>query len=43
MAVLVNGDGNKAIWAQQDADLIASLAGNVTAIADVGSKFVATQ
>ena len=43
MAVLVNGDGNKAIWAQQDADLIASLAGNVTAIADVGSKFAATQ
>ena len=43
MAVLVNGDGNKAIWAQQDADLIASLAGNVTGIADVGSKFAATQ
>lgn len=43
MAKLINGDGNKAIWAQQDADLIASLAGNVTAIADVGSKFAATQ
>lgn len=43
MAKLINGDGNKAIWAQQDADLIASLAGNVTALANVGSKFAATQ
>lgn len=43
MAKLINGNGNKAIWANQDADLIAALAGNVTGIAKVGNKFVATQ
>lgn len=43
MAKLINGNGNKAIWAKQDADLIAALAGNVTGIAKVGNKFVATQ
>ena len=43
MAKLINGDGNKAIWAQQDADLIAALTGNVTGIAKVGNKFAATQ
>lgn len=43
MAKLINGNGNKAIWAAQDADLIAALAGNVTGIAKVGNKFVATQ
>lgn len=43
MAKLINGDGNKAIWAAQDADLIAALTGNVTGIAKVGNKFAATQ
>ena len=43
MAILINGNGNKAIWAAQDADLIASLAGNVTGIAAVGNQFAATQ
>lgn len=43
MAKLINGNGNKAIWAAQDADLIAALTGNVTGIAKVGNKFVATQ
>ena len=43
MAKLINGNGNKAIWAAQDADLIAALAGNVTGIAKVGNKFAATQ
>ena len=43
MAKLINGNGNAAIYANQDADLIASLAGNVTAIAAVGNEFEATQ
>lgn len=43
MANLINGNGNKAIWAQQDADLIAALVGNVTGIAKVGNEFAATQ
>lgn len=43
MAKLINGDGNKAIWAAQDADLIAALAGDVTGIAKVGNKYAATQ
>lgn len=43
MAKLINGTGNKAIWAHQDADLITALAGNVTGIAKVGNKFAATQ
>ena len=43
MAKLINGNGNKAIWAAQDADLIAALTGNVTGIAKVGNKFAATQ
>lgn len=43
MAKLINGNGNKAIWAAQDADLIASICGNVTAIAAVGSQFSYTQ
>lgn len=42
MAVLINGNGNRAIYAAQDADLIASLAGNVTCIANVGNKYAAT-
>lgn len=43
MAKLINGNGNKAIWSAQDADLIASICGNVTAIAAVGSQFNYTQ
>ena len=43
MAILINGNGNKAIWAAQDADLIAAICGNVTSIAAVGNQFAATQ
>lgn len=43
MAKLINGNGNKAIWAAQDADLIASICGNITSIAAVGSQFSFTQ
>lgn len=43
MAKLINGNGNAAIYANQDADLIASLSGNVTSIAAVGNEFAATQ
>lgn len=43
MAKLINGNGNKAIWAAQDADLIASICGNVTGIAQVGNQYAATQ
>lgn len=43
MAKLINGNGNKAIWPAQDADLIASICGNVTGIAAVGSQFSYTQ
>lgn len=39
MATLINGNGNPAIYAAQDADLIASLAGNTTGIAKVGNEF----
>ena len=42
MAVLINGDGNKAIYANQDADLIASLVGNQSRISAVGSQMAAT-
>lgn len=42
MARLINGNGNRAIYAAQDADLIASLAGNVTCIANVGNKYAPT-
>lgn len=43
MAKLINGNGNPAIYAGEDADLIASLAGNVTCIANVGNKYAATE
>ena len=43
MAKLINGNGNPAIYANQDADLIASLAGNRTYIEKVGGEFAATQ
>lgn len=42
MAVLINGNGNEAIYAQQDADWFASIMGNQTAITAIGSKFAAT-
>lgn len=42
MATLINGNGNPRIYAAQDADLIASLAGDVTGIAQVGNQFAAT-
>ena len=43
MAKLINGNGNPAIYAAEDANLIASLAGNVTCIANVGNKYAATE
>lgn len=43
MAVLINGDGNQAIYAQQDADWYASLLGNVTAIMPLGLQFAFEQ
>lgn len=43
MAKLINGNGNPAIYANQDADLIAALAGNTTGIAKVGSEYSYTQ
>lgn len=43
MAKLINGSGNPAVYANEDADLIAALAGNTTAIAAVGSEYAATQ
>ncbi len=42
MATLINGNGNAAIYAAQDADLIAALAGDTTGIAQIGNKFAAT-
>lgn len=43
MAKLINGSGNPAVYANEDSDLIASLTGNVTSIAAVGSEYAATQ
>lgn len=42
MATLINGNGNPRIYAAQDADLIAALAGDITGIAKIGNKFAAT-
>lgn len=39
MAVLVNGNGNESVYAQQDADLLQGLAGNVSHILKVGAEF----
>lgn len=39
MATLINGDGNQAIYAQQDADWFASIMGGQTLITAVGNKF----
>lgn len=39
MATLINGDGNQAIYAQQDADWFASIIGGQTLITAVGNKF----
>ena len=41
MATLINGNGNLAITAQQDADWFASVMGPQTAILDVGEQFEA--
>lgn len=43
MAKLINGNGNPAIYAAEDADMIAALAGDVTGIACVGNQFAATE
>lgn len=43
MATLINGNGNPAVYASQDADLIASICGDTTCISAVGSQFAATQ
>lgn len=43
MAKLINGNGNPAVYAAQDADLIASICGDTTCIAAVGSEYAATQ
>ena len=42
MAKLINGNGNPAVYAAEDADLIASIMGDKTSICNLGSKFVAT-
>lgn len=39
MAVLINGNGNEAIYAQQDADWYAALMGGITMITAVGEQF----
>ena len=43
MAKLINGNGNPAIYAAEDADMIAALAGDVTGICHIGNKFAATE
>ena len=42
MAILINGNGNQAIYAAQDADWYASIFGGQTAITGVGYQFVAS-
>lgn len=42
MATLINGNGNPAVYAGQDADLYAGTIGAATRILNVGSKFAAT-
>ena len=39
MAVLINGNGNPAVYAQQDADLYAGFMGDQTVILRVGNEF----
>lgn len=42
MATLINGDGNPAVYAEQDADLLSgAITNNKTVILDVGEKFSA--
>ena len=43
MAKLINGSGNPAVYANEDADLIASICGDTTCISAVGSQYAATQ
>jgi len=40
--VLVNGDGNPAVYASQDADLLGGIGGQETGILDINDKFAAT-
>lgn len=40
--VLVNGDGNPAVHASQDADLLGGIGGQETGILDINDKFAAT-
>lgn len=40
--VLVNGDGNPAVYASQDADLLGGIGGQETGILDINNKFAAT-
>ena len=42
MANLINGNGNLAIYAEQDSDFFAAVMGNTTGISDVGHKFSST-
>ena len=42
MATLINGNGNEAVYAQQDADWYAGVEGDATKILNVGSKLAAT-
>ena len=42
MATLVNGNGNVAVYAQQDADLLTGALGASTRIMNVGSKMAYT-
>lgn len=42
MAKLINGNGNPAVYPDQDADWYASIMGNVTSITGVGQQFEAT-
>ena len=40
--VLVNGNGNPAVYASQDADLLGGIGGQETGILDINDKFAAT-
>lgn len=42
MAKLINGNGNPAVYAAEDADMLAGIMGNVTTITAVGNEFAAT-
>lgn len=42
MAKLINGNGNPAVYAAEDADMLAGIMGNITTITAVGNEFAAT-